>query len=147
VEWSDETQQKNLELIQSMTTDAVGKFLSHDYVSAKIDELSRQAGIELDNPEETVKLVGNQLKFTEEQIAGVFNHFIRGGQVTAGGVMQASRRAGLERRRQPRSRSASLSLRAALGSSGPRAAHRAHFCVQGLVVTGCDRGFHRRHCA
>jgi hypothetical protein len=89
VEWSDETQQKNLELIQSMTTDAVGKFLSHDYVSAKIDELSRQAGIELDNPEETVKLVGNQLKFTEEQIAGVFNHFIRGGQVTAGGVMQA----------------------------------------------------------
>jgi hypothetical protein len=29
------------------------------------------------------------LRFTDEEAAGVLDHFIRGGQVTAGGVMQA----------------------------------------------------------
>lgn len=89
VDWSPVTQQKNLELIQAMTTDAVKTFLDSAYAERKITEITEKASVTITNPNETVTLVGQQLRFTEETIAGIFNHFIRGGQVTAGGVMQA----------------------------------------------------------
>ena len=36
-----------------------------------------------------VELVGTTLRYTEEQRAGILDHFIKGGQTTAGGVFQA----------------------------------------------------------
>lgn len=89
VQWSDETQERQLALIASKAKDAVTTFLNVEYVRTTILKLEEKAGKPIANPAEDVKKVGKALSFTEEQISGVLDHFIRGGQVTAGGVMQA----------------------------------------------------------
>lgn len=89
VRWSDDTQQKNLELVTARTRDAVATFLDRDYLQTTVARLEAQAGHRLDDPAEQVKDVTKRLGFTEGQSAGVLAHFIQGGQTTAGGLMQA----------------------------------------------------------
>lgn len=89
VTWSAETQQRNLDLITSKTTDAVSQFLRPEYVQAKIDEIEREAGAPVRDPQKTIQALGDQLAFTENQRTEILNHFIRGGDTTAGGVMHA----------------------------------------------------------
>lgn len=86
---SGETRQRNLELITSQARDAVTTFLDIKFVEQAIADLQAKAGVPVADAAKTVELVATQLKFTEEQQAGILNHFILGGQVTAGGVMQA----------------------------------------------------------
>jgi hypothetical protein len=89
VRWSEDTERKNLAVVTAKARDAVASFLSRDYVAKCVAELERQAGIEVADAARTVEVVAQRLKFTEEQRAGVLDHFIKGGQLTAGGVMQA----------------------------------------------------------
>lgn len=88
VAWSDATQQKNLELVSSMTSDAITSWLNVDYVKKVVTDLeARDHPVE--NPSKVVELVGNRMRFTESQVDGILDHFIHGGQITAAGVMQA----------------------------------------------------------
>jgi len=89
VQWSDDTQRKTLDLITARTRDTIAAFLNPEYIEKQIRQMERQAGVELADPDTTIEVVSKQLKFTETQRAGILNHFIRGGDVTAGGVMQA----------------------------------------------------------
>ncbi|WP_433463910.1 DUF932 domain-containing protein [Spirillospora sp. CA-128828] len=89
VTWSAETQQRNLDLITSKTADAVAHFLQREYVEAKIDEIEREAGAPVRDPQKTIHVLGDQLAFSEAQRTEILNHFIRGGDTTAGGVMHA----------------------------------------------------------
>lgn len=89
VRWSEDTQRKNLDVVTAKARDAVATFLDTDYVTRCITELERNAGVPVTNAFATVEHVGKRLAFTEAQITGVLDHFIRGGQLTAGGVMQA----------------------------------------------------------
>lgn len=89
VRWTDETQKRNLDLIASKTADAVETFLDVEYMTRVIRGLEAQAGIPVTNAVETVKTVSKKLAFTEEQSAGILDHFIKGADATAGGVMQA----------------------------------------------------------
>ncbi len=89
VRWSEDTMQRNLELVSSQARDAVATFLDPDYVKAKVEEIERKAGKRLESPRETVETVGKKLRFSQDRIDGVLDHFIRGGDPTAGGVMQA----------------------------------------------------------
>ncbi|MEV6930158.1 hypothetical protein AB0M46_37530 [Dactylosporangium sp. NPDC051485] len=89
MEWSTETNTKALELITSRATDAVRAFLDADYVAEMLRELETAAGTELREPDTTLKVVGKQLRFTEEQQDNILAHFIRGGDISAGGVMHA----------------------------------------------------------
>jgi hypothetical protein len=89
VRWSDETMRKNLAVMASMATDAVTSFLDVDYVEMCVARLEEKAGVELKDPAKTVEVVGKALRFSEATQRGVFDHFIKGGQVTAGGVMNA----------------------------------------------------------
>jgi hypothetical protein len=89
IRWSADTQQKNLELITSKARDAVATFLDVDYVRRCIEQMSEKASKPLADPEATIKIVAKRLTFTEAETKGVLDHFIRGGQVTAGGVLQA----------------------------------------------------------
>jgi hypothetical protein len=41
------------------------------------------------DPEETVWTVSQRLRFTDDQAHDILAHFIRGGDLTAGGVMHA----------------------------------------------------------
>ena len=90
VRWSDETQQKSLELVQAKTVDAIKTFLDADYLDTVIARIEEKSGKPLEGPvDKAIQKVGKALTFSETQIAGVLDHFIKGGDVTAGGVMQA----------------------------------------------------------
>jgi len=88
VRWSDETQQRNLELVTSMSRDAVATFLNVDYLRGVLDRLREKAGKPVEDAAGTVERVVREVRMTAHQDA-VLEHFIRGGSMTAGGVMNA----------------------------------------------------------
>ncbi len=89
IRWSTDTQQRNLDLITAQARDAVTTFLDTTYVEKKIAEMSEAAGQPVADPQETIEIVAQRLKFTDDQQKTILNHFIRGGDLTAGGVMHA----------------------------------------------------------
>ena len=89
VQWSDDTRRKNLDLITAQARDAVSTFLNVDYVTRKITELEKAAGVPVSNADKAVRKVAKSLAFTESEADGILDHFIRGGQLTASGVMHA----------------------------------------------------------
>jgi hypothetical protein len=89
IQWSEDTQDRNLGLVTAQARDAVSTFLDTAYVQRKIAELEEKSGTPVASPDETVKLVGRELRFTDAQTDSVLRCFIAGGQATAGGVMHA----------------------------------------------------------
>ncbi|WP_369228409.1 DUF932 domain-containing protein (plasmid) [Streptomyces sp. R39] len=89
IKYSEDTQEKNLALITAQTRDAVATFMNTGYVQRKITEIEREAGREITSPAEAVEVVAKQLRFSDSVRDSVLNHFIKGGQTTAGGIMQA----------------------------------------------------------
>ena len=89
VTWSGNTLDKTLALITAKTTDAVTAFLDPGYVERTVREMEKDAGHPVADPQETIRTVSQRLRFTDAQQASILNHFIRGGDVTAGGVMHA----------------------------------------------------------
>ncbi len=89
IKWTEDTNRKALELITAKARDAVATFLDVDYMRHVITDMERTAGAEVSNPAETIKVIGKKLAYSEETMAGVLDHFIKGGTVTAGGVLHA----------------------------------------------------------
>lgn len=89
VAWSGETQQRALALVTSQAADAVAAFLSPAYLAEKLAEFEAKAAVPLDNPAEQVRVVTTRLGIPEARQASVLDHFIKGGQMTLGGVAQA----------------------------------------------------------
>lgn len=89
IRWSADTQSKSLSVVTAKARDAVATFLSTDYVARTVAELERTSGIEVANADKVIELVSKKLAYTDAQRAGVLDHFIKGGQLTAGGVLQA----------------------------------------------------------
>jgi len=89
ITWSGNTQDKTLALITAKTTDAVAAFLDPGYVQAAVARIEREAGHELADPPEAVRTVSARLRFTDAQQADILAHFIRGGDITAGGMLHA----------------------------------------------------------
>src|ERR1039458_9637835 len=89
VRYSEETQRKALELVMATTGDAVRTFLDVDYLKAKVDEIEAKAGKKINEPVETIELISTKLKYTEAEQRGILNYFVAGGQMTAGGVLNA----------------------------------------------------------
>lgn len=89
IQWSQATQEANLELIKQQTADQVRSYLDVDFVTKQVEKLERVAGAPIENATETITAVSRKLNFTEAQQSLILSHFIRGGQTTAGGVLQA----------------------------------------------------------
>lgn len=89
IKWSDETRQKVVGLVTSQARDAVATFLDAEYVQRVVDSITETAATRVTDPVATVERVAKALNYTAEQTAGVLDHFIKGGQVTAGGVLHA----------------------------------------------------------
>lgn len=89
IKWSDATQRKTLDLITSKTTDAVKTFLDEKYLIKVLTRIEKDAGKPVDTPADSIKVIGKALGFTEAEQSGILDHFIRGGQMTAGGVVNA----------------------------------------------------------
>lgn len=89
IEFSQDTQRRELELITAKAKDAVATFLSEDYLQTLVDDVTERAEGNLENSADAVKIVTKKLNYSDEVAAGVLDCFIRGGQTTVGGVMQA----------------------------------------------------------
>jgi hypothetical protein len=89
IRYSADTQEKELALITARARDAVATFLSPAYLQAKVTEIEGKAGVPVSHPEETVRQVAKAAKFSDDMADSILAHFVRGGQLTAGGVMQA----------------------------------------------------------
>lgn len=89
IRWSDETQRQNLDLVASQARDAVSTFLDVDYVSQAIQKIESQATEPIEKPQEAIEYVAKRLRFGQDRVEGILDHFIRGGQMTAGGVVNA----------------------------------------------------------
>jgi hypothetical protein len=90
VRWSKETQQANLALIVTQAADTVRTFLDKEYVTAQVEKLTKKATEKIGAaPQEVIARVSKQAGFTEAQRDIILAHFIQGGQLTTGGVMQA----------------------------------------------------------
>jgi len=89
VTWSGNTLDKTLALITARTTDAVTTFLDPGYVHQALSAITAQAGHQLADPQAAVAVVSQKLRFTEAQQADIMSHFIRGGDITAGGILHA----------------------------------------------------------
>jgi len=89
IRWSDSTHRQNLDLIRAKTADAVRTFLDVDYMTKVLDDLAEKAGAPVADAVKTIEVVGSALRYTEEERTWILDHFIKGGQLTAGGIMQA----------------------------------------------------------
>jgi len=89
VRWSQDTERKSLELLSAKAADAVAAFLDVDYITAQVAKMEELAGTPVADAPKTIEKVTKALSFTEAQSASILDHFIKGGQLTAGGVMQA----------------------------------------------------------
>jgi hypothetical protein len=89
IAWADDTQAKNLELIGLRTRDAIQAFLSQEWLEREIAKAEAKSGVELAKPDETIKQVAAKLRYTQNQQDEILSMFIKGADVTAGGVMHA----------------------------------------------------------
>lgn len=89
IQWSEETIRANLALVTAQAKDTVQTFVSTDYLTEQVRQLEKIAGVEVHRPQEVIATVSRKLGFTKEQANSIMSHFIKGGQHTAGGVMQA----------------------------------------------------------
>lgn len=87
IRWSKDTQAQNLQLIRSKTRDAVTTFIDTDYMTAKIAEITEKAAQPVKSDE--VKVIAKRAKFNETEQDMILDFFIRGGQTTRGGIMNA----------------------------------------------------------
>jgi len=89
VAWSGNTLDKTLALVTARTADAVTTFLEPRYVDRVVRAVAAQAGHPLADPQEAVQVVSQRLRLTDVQQAEIMAHFIRGGDITAGGILHA----------------------------------------------------------
>jgi hypothetical protein len=89
IDWSSRTHEAALVLIKEQTRDAVKRFLDVEFLREAITTLEQSAGVPVSNPAEAIKHVTKALSYSDERADAVLAHFIAGGQLTAGGVMQA----------------------------------------------------------
>jgi len=89
VTWAGDTTDKSLALLTAMVRDTVTSILDPAYVQRAVRALEKEAGHPVQNPVEAVKVISTRLRYTDAQQADVLNHFIKGGDLTAGGIMHA----------------------------------------------------------
>lgn len=89
IRWSDETQQKSIELVKAKTADAVKTFLDVEYVRGVVERLEAKAGKPVVEATATIQRLAKAQSWSSGEAETILEHFLLGGQATAGGVMQA----------------------------------------------------------
>ena len=89
VNWSTQTREAANRLVREQVKDATESFLTTDYVEATVRKLEAEAGVELRKPDEVIKQVSKELVYSQVEQDMILSHFIKGGQLTSGGVLQA----------------------------------------------------------
>ena len=88
-DWSEDTRQKELELIQCQVKDAVNAYLSTDYLGNVLNELSMKGSKTLEHPVDAVQNISLSLGFSEERKNELLSYFVQGGDTTGFGAVQS----------------------------------------------------------
>lgn len=89
VSWSNETQNAANQFVRAQVKDAVASFLSEGYLENLRDDLLRDAGVEVKDVVKTIEVVAKKLQYNQAEQEMILADFIKGGQVTSGGVLNA----------------------------------------------------------
>lgn len=91
IRWSEDTQSKEIEAVKARTRDAVRTFLDPAFITERVAALEAKAGHRVARPSTAIEEIGRNkaLGYTDAECALILDHFMRGGQFTAGGIMQA----------------------------------------------------------
>jgi hypothetical protein len=89
VRWSAATEQAALDLVTRQASDAVATFLDRDYVERTLAGIQERAGTRITDVPATITHVAKELRFTEAHQKTILEHFIDGGDRTAGGILHA----------------------------------------------------------
>lgn len=88
VSWSDDTERKNMELLQAKTVDAVTTFLSPGFLTRAVEAANAKAGEEVVN-EKHVRDITKPLGVTNAEIDSLMGFFVAGGQTNRAGLSNA----------------------------------------------------------
>ena len=88
VDYSDATRRANQQLIMSMAQDTVRTFLTKDYLASVVRKLEEKAGEPVRAPEKAIKEVTQKLEIPA-LYDDVLAHFIKGADLSRGGIMHA----------------------------------------------------------
>ncbi|QIG58295.1 hypothetical protein SEA_SKOG_143 [Gordonia phage Skog] len=89
INWSKGTITAANELVRNQVRDATKSFLSTDFLNAAVDEWEKEAGVEVRKPLDVIKVVAKELSYTENEQEEILADFIKGGQLTSGGIGHA----------------------------------------------------------
>jgi hypothetical protein len=89
IRWSGDTQDRQLALVTAKARDAVAAFLAPGYAEKAVRDLERKAGRPVSDAAKTIEVISGRLRYSETQQAEILAHFIKGGDLTAGGIMHA----------------------------------------------------------
>jgi hypothetical protein len=89
IEWSERTQEKQMELLLLQIKDAVKTFLSPQYMEQTIQEWTQKGSKPLQHPIDAVTNVCKSLALTDARKNDILSAFIKGGDATAFGITQA----------------------------------------------------------
>jgi len=89
ITWSAETTKRLVSLVTSQAKDAVNTYLNPDYLAAWVDEIEGKAVAPVTDAAGTIERIGKVHAFSEAEQAQILDCFIKSGDLTAGGVMQA----------------------------------------------------------
>jgi hypothetical protein len=91
IEWSDDTRRANIQLVMSQTADVIGKFLTVAFVEEQKTAIEEKAGVPVkaSAAPEVIASVAKTTRWSEKEQGDILDFFMTGGQLTAGGIMQA----------------------------------------------------------
>lgn len=90
VKYSDETEKANLKLIRLQTRDAVKTFLDTEYMEKAIRSVEEKSSAALPGkPADVVQTIVKREAFSKSDADGILDHFIKGGDVSRGGMFHA----------------------------------------------------------
>jgi hypothetical protein len=89
IDWSTETVERELELITAQVRDSVVAWLSQGFLEEQVNAIEVHAGAPVLRPEQTIREVTKAAGFTKAQAEDILGFFVQGGQLTAGGVLNA----------------------------------------------------------
>lgn len=88
IRWTKDTMDKQLALVTARARDSVATFLDVEYMKRTLRSMTDAAERPLKEVD-SVKVITKKLSFDQETQDRVFEMFVRGGQMTAGGVLNA----------------------------------------------------------
>lgn len=89
IKWSQATLNAANELVRNQVRDAVGQFLTTDFLEKVVTGWEAEAGIEVAKPVDVLTVISKELSYTEAEQDLILADFIKGGQTTAFGIGHA----------------------------------------------------------